>query len=171
MITPIDADQVFVETYLKHEGDEAAALIAYRRAGFIEPEYPIVVAASRHLARLKPEIDAARGVVKSLVRADRSRDSLLTDLDKVFESALADKDHAACVNAKRLQAQIDGLLVEDVRVTHKVDVTMMTDEQLLKIINSKPVVDGEFRDVTPRKGIGRIAPPDGTQAPESRAGS
>lgn len=157
-------DQIFITEFLRHEGrDDAAAIIAYKRAGFVEPMWPMGIAADRHLTRLKPAIDAARKTFTTSVRNERSRDSILTDLDDVYRSALADKDHSAAINAKRLEAQLNGYLQDNVVVTHKMDVSMMSDEQLLRIINSKPVVDVEFQEIVP-KGIGHMK---GTSVEES----
>lgn len=161
-ITPFDADQVFIESYLKLEGrDDAPAITAYRRAGYFDPAYPVAVAAERTLRRLSDKIEFARSKFSSLIKTERSRESVLSDIDAVFQSALADKDHSAAINAKRLEAQLQGLLQENVTVTHRMEISQFTDEQLLKIINSKsPLVEGvEFTEV-PIKGIGHMKPPN-----------
>lgn len=160
-----DKDDVFVKEYLRLEGrDDAAAVTAYRRAKYFDPAYPVVVAADCTLTRLRSKIEAARKTIKpTAMGQDRSRDSVLADLDQVFESALGEKDHSAAVTAKRTQAQIMGLLSENISVTHKMDVSTMTDEQLLRILNKQSrVVDGQFTEVPIPKGIGHLKPPDGT---------
>lgn len=158
-------DAVFVEEFLRHEGrDDAAAIVAYKRAGFVEPQWPMAIAAERHLKRLKPAIDAARKTFTTAIKNERSRDSILADLDDIYDSALKDKDHSAAINAKRLEAQLQGFLEDKVSVTHKMEIGQLSDEQLLRVINRKPVVDGEFTDVTP-KGIGHMKPPDGQLDP------
>lgn len=151
---PEERESVFAREYVRLENkDDAAAVVAYRRAGFIDPAYPVAVAAERMLAR--PEIQRlifeTRSKFKPKLKAERSRDSVLADIDAIFESALAAQDHSAAVNCKRLEAQIQGLLQENVTVTHKVDVTNLTDEQLEKIAaRAVQVIDGNVVDITPK---------------------
>ncbi len=159
-----DRDALFVREFLKNEGrDDAAAVTAYRRAGYFNPAYPIAVAAERILSRpdIQAAIAAARPNFKPKVQGERSRDSVLADIDAVFESALEAKDHSAAINAKRLEAQLQGYLQENIQVTHKLDVTELSDDQLLRIINKKAsVVDAEFKEVSKPKGIGHLKATD-----------
>lgn len=155
-----EQDVVFVQELVRNKDKDDAAIIAYRRAGYWEPAFPVVVAAERHLQR--PEIQTALAKAmeqfKPQISGDRSRDSLLADTDKVFESALAAKDHAAAINAKRLQAQVMGWLQENVSVTHRLEITQLSDQQLEKIASKAiKVIDATAVDVTePVRGIGQM---------------
>ena len=70
-----------------------------------------------------------------------------------------EKDYTPAIAAKKLQAQLMGVLQEYVQVTHKMDVTRMTDEQLMKLIALKSKQeDLKMIDVTPT-GLSQISGP------------
>ena len=72
---------------------------------------------------------------------------------------MIDKDYTPAIAAKKLQAQLMGVLQETVQVTHKMDVTRMTDDQLMKLIALKSKQeDLNMIDITPT-GLSQINGP------------
>jgi hypothetical protein len=72
---------------------------------------------------------------------------------------MIDKDYTPAIAAKKLQAQLMGVLQETVQVTHKMDVTRMTDDQLMKLIALKSKQeDLNIIDITPA-GLSQISGP------------
>lgn len=153
-----ERDAVFVTTFLECEDQDDAAVIACRRAGIIEPHFPIAVTARRTLDRpeIQLAIKASRSVFKKRGIQDITVDTLLTDLEEIFHSTLLTRDHAAANANRKLVAQLKGLLSENIHVHHTHDVKSLSDEELMKIARRKgKVIDGSAIDITP-KGIGHM---------------
>lgn len=152
-------DSIFVREYLRNESrDDAAAVIAYRKAGFRDPAYPVSIAAERVLVRpeIQSAITAGRKTFKNLVGSEHTRESIVSILDEVVQSALGEKDHSAAVNGLRAQAQILGFMEQSLTITHKQDVSTLTDEQLEKIAaRASKAIEGQAKDITP-VGIGKM---------------
>lgn len=136
-----DKDAVFVEQY-RLTGDAIQACI---RAGIRDARYPITVVANKQLQ--KPEIVAA---LKALERIETSmqplevtRDSIVADMETVFQRALDDGQYASATGAKRLQAALLGMLEQKLSITHGFKPELMTDEQLIRIANG-----GSARDIS-----------------------
>ncbi len=132
-------EAMFVKEYVSH-GD---AMLACSRAGMQDARYRLSVMAERVLAR--PEIqDAIRahrlataGLPK--VVTEYTRDLLLDDMQRIAEAAEEDGNWNSAISAKKLQAQLAGLLTQEVNVTHRMAVNELSDEQLMKIVSGREV--------------------------------
>lgn len=133
---------IFVEHYRR----TSDAVAACQRAGLRDIRYDIRVFAERTLAR--PEVQSA---LKGLENADGSvsapleitRETLVNDMQEIFDKAMTDGQYQAAIASKKLQAHLTGHLVEEVKITHAYDVNMMSDAQLEQIARAG------LRDVTP----------------------
>lgn len=154
----VERDAMFVKIYLQ-TGD---ALDASKRAGFVVHGYDDRTVAEYLLDRC--DIQEAIKVAKESknrksASVDITRESIISDLDAIHQSAMIDKDYTPAIAAKKLQAQLMGVLQENVQVTHKMDVTQMSDDQLMKLIALKSKQDDlKMIDVTPT-GLSQIGGP------------
>jgi hypothetical protein len=152
----LEKDALFVKIFLQ-TGD---ALDACKRAGFIVHNYNDRVVAEYLLDR--PDIQAAlRAAKASEIRktapVDITRESIISDLDVIHQSAMIEKDYTPAIAAKKLQATLMGMVQENIQVTHNLDVTRMTDAQLMQMIAAKSKQeDLNMIDVTP-VGLGQIS--------------
>lgn len=146
---------IFVQEYVRHEGQEDAAVIAMSRADLRDPRFHPVTLADRVLA--KPEIQAAiravRAVSKPEIMVDITAASITNDLENLYQKCMDERQYTPAIAAKKTQAELAGLLKRDITITHKHAVSDMTDEQLEQIAKRKPI-DVEFKDVTPAKRTG-----------------
>lgn len=152
----VERDAMFVKVYLQ-TGD---GLDACKRAGFVVHGYDDRTVAEYLLDRCDIQ-EAIKAVKDSKARkpasVDITRESIISDLDSIHRSAMIDKDYTPAIAAKKLQAQLAGHLVDNVQVTHRMDPKMMTDEELIKIINLKrKQIESKMIDVTPI-GIGQVS--------------
>ena len=139
-----EADAVFVQEYVEH-GD---AMLACVRANIRDPRYPMDMIARRTLER--PEIRAAIAALSKIMdfRApiDITRESVVADLQSVYERAFERDMLAQAVAAKKTQADLLGFTVQRIEVTHR-DVNEMTEAQLVKIAGKSLITDAEFEEV------------------------
>lgn len=154
MISP-DADQIalFVECYVRN-GDPVASCVESR---ILDPMYSVQTIAARLMETpaVLWAIAAYKRAKPDTVRVEITRESILADAQSIYESALKN-DPKTALAAKRLQAELQKFLSQDVNINVKHDVTTMTDEQLAKIAAGKPI-DAEFTDITPvPKGLAQI---------------
>lgn len=150
-----ERDQVFIETYLMHDGSADASVIACRKAGILDPHFPIDVVARKTFNRLAPAIKLAKRYYAKREPTEVTKDTLLADLENVFQSAVLTHDHAAANANRKLVGQLTGILREDVTITHRYDVKILSDADLEKIaLRSMKTIDSTAVDVTP--GIGHI---------------
>ena len=152
----VERDAMFVKVYLQ-TGD---GLDACKRAGFVVHGYDDRTVAEYLLDRCDIQ-EAIKAVKDSKARkpasVDITRESIISDLDSIHRSAMIDRDYTPAIAAKKLQAQLAGHLVDNVQVTHRMDPKMMTDEELIKIINLKrKQIESKMIDVTPI-GIGQAS--------------
>lgn len=135
-----DQDAVFVEQYVL-TGDAVTACI---RAGIRDARYPITVIAERTLNR--PEIAAAVNALKKIGTSAQplevTRESIIADMEEVYQKALTDGQYASAIGSKKLQSMLLGLLQTQININHSHRVDMMTDEQLMRIAG------GQARDIT-----------------------
>ena len=158
-MTPIspdpEKDAIFVQVYLQ-TGD---ALDAYVRSGHRNPMYESRVLAQWLLERADIQLALKTAeTLKPKAPVDITRESIVSDLEHIHSKAIGDKDYTPAIAAKKLQAQLSGYLAENVTVTHKLDVSAMTDAQLEKLIaaKSKRIIDGDFTEV-PAHGLGQLS--------------
>lgn len=135
---PDTRDQVFVDEYVR-TGDPRLACV---RAGITDPKYPMSVLARRMLDRadIQEAVRLAQERVANAEPVEITRDSIVADLDKVFDDALDAGNHAAAVSAKKAQAQMLGFLETTLNVKHSMTVTDLSDDKLAEIAAGKPVV-------------------------------
>jgi hypothetical protein len=137
---------IFVEHYRR----TSDAVASVQRAGMRDLRFDIRVFAERTLARQEVQ-DALRGMgeIDPNVSApmEITRESLINDMQEIYDKALTDGQYASAIQSKRLQAHLTGHLVEEVKITHSYDVKQMTDAQLEQIARAG------LRDVTPQRAI------------------
>lgn len=157
----VERDAIFVKVFLQ-TGD---GLDACKRAGFVVHGYDDRTVAEYLLDRQDIQISlllAKESKERKPAVVDITRESIISDLDTIHQSAMIDKDYTPAIAAKKLQAQLMGVLQENVQVTHKMDVTQMSDEQLMKMIALKAKQeDLKMIDITP-VGLGQINGPTTT---------
>lgn len=132
----IERDAVFIEQYRK-TGDPIVACV---RAGIRDPRYPISYTAERQLA--KPEIQRALETLKNeeigSLPPTHTRESIIAELQEVQERALRDSQYNATISAIREKAGLLGYRDQKINVTSNVNVTHMTNDQLMRIIDNGP---------------------------------
>ena len=122
----------FVQEYVRREDEADAGPYAVIAAQLRDPRY-----LPQHVA----EILLARDDVQALIRVIRSMqrpkevkavtvDTIQADMEVIYHDAKQARQFTAAISAKKLQAEIAGMLAKDIniRVTHTVDT--MTDAQL-----------------------------------------
>ncbi len=148
-----DADKlaVFVTEYLKHESQPDAAVIALTRAGLRDPAWAPSTMAERYLAmpEIQAMIDVARRFHKPRETQEVSQATLTTDLEEVYQKSMQDRQYVPAISAKKLQAELHGLVKTKVDFTISHKIAELTTDELRKIASKGKVVDGEFIDVTP----------------------
>lgn len=127
-----DADAVFVQEFVK-SGDAVTACVV---AGLRDPRYDIRVYAERILAR--PEIRNAIDALQRIYKADAATaeitlESVVADMQKVYQEALADRQYPSAIAAKKLQAQMKGWLDQKIEVTHRTRPEEMSTAQLERL--------------------------------------
>lgn len=151
-----EKDALFVKLYLQ-SGD---ALDAYIRCGHKAHGYEARTVAQWMLER--PEITAMLKMAETLkpkAPVDITRESIVSDLDAIHASAVADKDYTPAIAAKKLQASLLGLISENVQITHRLDISSMSDADIMKHLTAKSKqIDGEFT-VAPLQGLGQLSAP------------
>lgn len=130
--TDADADAVFVQEYVR-SGDAVAACVI---SGLRDPRYDIRVHAERTLAR--PEIRNAIDALQRIYKADAASaeitlDSVVADMQDVYQKALADGQYPSAIAAKKLQAMMKGWLDQKIEITHRTRVDEMSTEQLERL--------------------------------------
>ena len=149
-------DQAFVSIYLK-SGDAVASIIRSGHAlhGFDPRDVADSLLARSDILGLITE--SQKKVTRS--PSEITRESIVTDFENIHSAAIAEKDYAAAIAAKKNQAQILGLIQENVQITHRMDVTSMSDEQLMKLLVKKSKqIEAPMIDITPQPvGLGSIS--------------
>jgi|GEM_PF-3379075 len=159
-----DSDAVFVQEYVDH-GD---AMLACVRADIRDPRYPMDIIARRMLER--PEIRAACKALAAISEfrqhVDVTRETIVADMQRVYEQALDRDMLAQAVASKKLQADLLGFIAQKIEVTHR-DVTEMTESQLTKIAGKSLIIDADFEDVENEYDDGgEVDEGEGESAPE-----
>lgn len=141
------ADATFVAEFLR-TNDPIKACVA---AGFLDPQYRAEDCAATVMARaeIAAAIQSGRALAVSRVKnGTYTVKRLQDDMEDVFQSSLKDGKYPAAIAAKRLQAELGRLLKQEIEVTHTHKVEDMTTDQLMRIVNKKPVtIEGESQEV------------------------
>jgi hypothetical protein len=152
-----EMDATFVKIYLQ-TGD---ALDACIRSGFKVHGHEIRTVAEYLLERpdMQLAIAAASAARSSKSPVEITRDSIISDLEEIHSNAMIDKEYSPAIAAKKLQAQLAGHLVDNVQITHKMDPKMMTDEEIIRLMNIKrKQIEAPMIDITPQpKGLGQVS--------------
>lgn len=145
---------IFVQEYVRHDGQDDAHIIAVTRADLRDPQYHPATIAERLLA--KPEIQAAIQAVKSMYRpnatTDVTSDTIMNDMEALYQKCVDERQYTPAISAKKMQAEILGLLKRDINVNVKHSITGMSDAELEKIAK-RGAIEGEYTDVTPSTGL------------------
>lgn len=149
-----EKDQIFVRLYLQ-TGD---VLDSFIRSGHEPHGYEKRTAAEYLLERADIQLALKTAeTLKPKAPVDITRESIVSDYENVYSEAFRDKDYTAAIAAKKNQAAILGLISENVQVTHRMDVTQMSDEQIMKILTARSKhIDGEFTIAAP-VGLGQLS--------------
>lgn len=132
--TGMTPDAIFVREFVK-TGD---AMLATSRAGLNDSRYTLSVLAEHHLRR--PEIQAAIEIARELNRDARpsgvvyTRELIIEDLERLHQEAKSDGAYAPAISAKKVQAQLLGLLDQTVNVRHSVEPREMSTDELRRRI-------------------------------------
>lgn len=149
---------IFVQEFVRHDGKDDAAIIAITRSDLRDPRFHPETLADRVLA--KPEIQAAiravRAVSKPALGSSVTTDSLVNDMQMLYEKCVDERQYTPAIAAKKLQGELTGALNKNITLTVKHSVSDMTDAQLEAIAKRK-TIDGEFTDVTPGTGLAVVA--------------
>lgn len=150
-----DRDALFVKHYVRHHD----AVQACTQARIWVGGYDMRDVASIQLQR--PDIRAMIARAESSTREPEpamefTRESAVSDLQEVYERCMSAGEFTPAITAKKTQAQLMGLLDQNVTLTVKNEVTAMTDEQILKMIKQRQAarltaetIDGDFSE-TPK---------------------
>lgn len=137
-----EKDLVFCREYATH-GD---AILACVRSNIRDPQYPIAVTAARTLERpeIRAGIRAFETVAKSSEPIEITQASIAADMERVYDEAMNTGDWKGAIAAKRLQADVMGLMKTEITVTHKRSVEDFTDAELMRLAGKKmKVIDVE----------------------------
>jgi hypothetical protein len=140
-----DQDQVFVETYVQ-SGD---AMLACVKAGIRDHKYPMDVVAKRQLARpeIKAAITAYQKIKSANVPVEVTRQSIIADMQDVYEKAIDQSQLSNAIAAKKLQAALLNLLQQNISITHTFRAEDLPDEELARIAGQGPVLEGTAVEV------------------------
>lgn len=149
--TDPERDEIFVKNYVRSRD----AVDACTKARIFVPGYDIRDVAVYQLA--KPEIQRAISKAEATkateAPAEISKDSIVNDLQDVYERSSLAGEFQSAITAKKTQAQLLGYLEQNITLTVKNDVSSLTDaeieKRLLALQKQSKVIDGEFKDVTP----------------------
>lgn len=149
-----DRDAIFVRHYVKSKDAVAACGQARVACRGYDPRD----VAYHQLARadIKTAIAAEELRVSTLSPAEITKESIITDLERVFDESMQAGEYNPAIAAKKTQASMMGWLEQNVNINVKQDVTMLSDDALLKVINGRvgKVIDGEFSVAAPKQLIG-----------------
>jgi len=142
--TTPEQDSIFVKVYLQN-GD---AVNACSRAGILIYGYDLRDVAEEMLKRpaIKLALKTAKDFTPSEIGVDITRESIITDLGRIHDSAIRAGEYAPAISAKKLQAQLIGVLTENVQVNHRIDLLQMSDEKILELIELKTRNSGVIID-------------------------
>ena len=141
----------FVRLYLK-TGD---AVDAVTRSGLLNGTVDPRDTADELLAEPRiQELIASMQTTSMRRPSELTRESIISDYERVFGAAMLKEDYGSAIAAKKNQATIMGLVQENVQVTHRMEVSRMTDEQIEKMLEKRlKKIEPPMIDVTP-KAIG-----------------
>lgn len=146
-----DKDEIFVKNYVRSKD----AVDACSKARIYVSGYDMRDVADYQMRR--PEIQRAIARAETAKTNEPplefTRESAVSDLQEVYERCMEAGEFTPAITAKKTQAQLMGLLDQNITLTVKHDASAMSDEQLEKIIAARTapkLIEGQFTDVTER---------------------
>lgn len=146
-----DRDEIFVKNYVRSKD----AVDACSKARIYVSGYDMRDVADYQMRR--PEIRSAIARAEAAKTQEPpmefTRESAVSDLQDVYERCMEAGEFTPAITAKKTQAQLMGLLDQNVTLTVKHDASAMSDEQLEKIISARlapKVIEGEYTERTPK---------------------
>lgn len=148
---------LFCEFYHRNGGDPVDAAV---KARIVNPMYSIDTIATRLMERgdVKAGLAAIKKVLPNPINAEITRESIVSDMQQVYERALGAGDTKGAIAAKRLQAELKKLLSAEVNINLRKDPSLMSDAELMEIVKGR-AIEAEYTDVTPetKQGIAVIS--------------
>lgn len=143
ILTP--KETAFVDEYIR-SGDASLAAhvsgVRYERSP-TDMRPPNLIAAE--LLEMQHIKQAVEGRVSAGGGVRLTKDALVADAYEIKEKALSQERFSEAINALKLVGDFEGMRNMKVEVTHKKEISMLTEEELLRIISG----DGKYIDVTP----------------------
>lgn len=149
--------------FVKHFTRTGDAVAACAQARVFCVGYDMRDVAAYQLAR--PEVQRLISVVEERKATEPpmefTKDSVISDFQNVYDRALDAGEFQAAIAAKKTQAQVLGLLDQNINLNVKTDVNSMSDEQILKMLKARESARNtpKMIDITP------VATPPTTKAP------
>lgn len=147
----------FIQEYVRRDGADDAGSVAVIAAGLRDPRWLPHHVAEHLLA--KPEIQAGikilRAVYKPTVGKEVSADTISMDMETLYQEAKDARQFTAAISAKKLQAELFGLVNKEINVNVRHTAATMADSAL-EAIAKRGAIDAEFTDVTPASGLPAI---------------
>lgn len=156
---PFDNDPehlaTFVQEYVRREGQPDAGVAAVVASQLRMPQWLPHQVAEMLLARseIQAAIRAAKSFYKPPESKDVSADSISLDMEDVFQQAMSARQFTAAIGAKKIQAEILGILTKHIDINVRHTLTTMTDSEL-EAIAKRGAIDAEFTEV--RHGLPAI---------------
>lgn len=145
--TDDERDAVFCERYVTYEAQHKpdAHILAFIDAGLEEVQWPIAVAAERHLnkAHIQKMLPVVRRMMKAMqpLAAEVTRERAEAEMQDIQEKAIRDRQYSPAIKAAELKYKLAGLITDQININHNITVSTMSDADLEKIAASKkPVV-------------------------------
>lgn len=138
----------FVQEYVRRENQADAGVLAVIAADLRDPQWLPHQIAERMLARR--EIQAAIMVLRAAYKPPEIREvsaeTISMDMEALYQEAKTARQFTAAIAAKKLQAEVNSLLVKklDINVNHRAS---LTDAEL-EAIAKRGVIEGEFTTVS-----------------------
>ena len=146
VLTEIDEKEASFALFVAQGDDPVAACI---RAGLQNFQYHPEVWVRQILER--PEIVHAIETLREAAKRQQTiavtRQSVVADMQDIFQKAMEVGDFKEAIASKKLQAGLLGLLVEKKEVVVRRGVDEMSDDELARIAGEGHVVDAEFEEV------------------------
>ena len=141
-----DRDEIFVKNYVRSKD----AVDACSKARIYVSGYDMRDVADYQLRRpeIRQAIARAEAAKADAPPMEFTRESAVSDFQEIYERCMEAGDFTPAITAKKTQAQLMGLLDQNITLTVKNDPTAMTDEQILRLIELKSKqIEGEFTEV------------------------
>ena len=139
---------VFIQEYIRREQQADAGVLAVIAADLRDPQWLPHHVAELLLSRqdVQAGILAARSFYKPPEIKEVTAATIMADAETIFQKAKDDRQYTPALAAKKLQAEISGLLRKEIDINVRHTVETLPDSKLEEIAK-RGVIDGEFREV------------------------